>query len=283
MNPSQFSLGKCEIYGLRDGFFHLDGGAMFGVVPKTLWNKKCKADPENRIRMGLNSILVKTPEASILIETGAGAYLKKQFYDYYCIKREPDLMSGLDKLNVRVEEIDFVINTHLHFDHCGGNTQKNAQGEFIPVFPNAKYIIQRGEWQVAKNPGYRDGTSYMPQFFIPLEKSGHLVLVDGTAEICKGVEVMLASGHTKYHQCILIQTGAGCVFFLGDMVPTSAHVGLSYIMSYDLYPVETLENKKKYFDRGIEEDWVFAFNHDAEYFFGKISKEKFKYIFQPLY
>ena len=282
MNPSQISLGKCEIYGLRDGFFHLDGGAMFGVVPKTLWNKKCKADSENRIKMGLNSILVKTPEALILIETGAGAYLKKQFYDYYCIKREPDLLSGLDKLNITVEDIDFVINTHLHFDHCGGNTKKNEQGEFVPAFPRAKYIIQQGEWQVAQNPGYRDGTSYMPQFFMPLEKSGQLVLIDGAAEICRGVEVMLASGHTKYHQCVLIHTDAGGVFFLGDMVPTSAHVGLSYIMSYDLYPVETLENKKIYFDRGIAEDWIFAFNHDAENFFGKVTQEGSKYKFHPL-
>lgn len=282
MNPTQLSFGKYEIFGLRDGFFHLDGGAMFGVVPKALWSKKCKADSENRIKMGLNSLLVKTPEALILIETGAGAYLKKQFYDYYSIKRDPDLLSGLNELDIGAEEIDFVINTHLHFDHCGGNTQKNTQGEFVPAFPNAKYIIQRGEWQVAKNPGYRDGTSYMPRFFMPLEKSGYLVLVDGTEEICKGVEVMLASGHTKYHQCILIRTDEGCVFFLGDMVPTSAHVGLSYIMSYDLYPVETLKNKQKYFDRGIAEDWIFAFNHDAEVFFGKVTKEGSKYKFHPL-
>ena len=160
--------------------------------------------------------------------------------------------------------------------------KKNVSGEFVPVFPNAKYIIQRGEWQVAKNPGFRDRTSYMPQFFMPLEKSGHLILVDGTKEICKGVEVMLASGHTKYHQCVLIHTDEGGVFFLGDMVPTSAHVGLSYIMSYDLYPVETLENKKKYFERGIAEDWIFAFNHDAVHFFGKVTKERSKYRFQPL-
>jgi glyoxylase-like metal-dependent hydrolase (beta-lactamase superfamily II) len=282
MTLTQLTLGKFKIFGLRDGFFYLDGGAMFGVVPKTLWEKKCPADSENRIKMGLNSLLVQTPDTTVLIETGAGSYLKKQFYRYYSIERDPGLVSSLNELNYSVEDIDFVINTHLHFDHCGGNITKNEKGEYTPAFPKAKYIIQKGEWQVAQKPGFRDGASYLPHLFVPLEKSGQLCLVNGTAEVCKGVKVLPAPGHTKYHQCVLIETDEGCVFFLGDMIPMSAHVGLSYVMSYDLYPVETMENKKKYLDRGIKEDWIFAFNHDPVNFFGKIIKEKSKYRFKPI-
>ena len=282
MTIDRISLGKFEIYGLRDGFFFLDGGAMFGVVPKTLWEKKFPADEKNRIKLALNSILIKTAKELILVETGIGGNLDPKFYDYYSVERKPGLVLSLEKLGYQAEDIDLVVNTHLHFDHCGGNTSKNEKGEDAPTFPKARYIIQKGEWEDALHPSERDKASYLEQNFLPLEKYGLLQLVDGNKEISEGVEVIVVPGHTSRHQCLKVSTGGKVFFFLGDLVPTSAHVGLSYIMSYDLFPQQTLENKREYFEQAIEEDWILAFNHDPEHFFGKVKKVNNKYVFQAL-
>jgi glyoxylase-like metal-dependent hydrolase (beta-lactamase superfamily II) len=282
MTIDRISLGQFEIYGLRDGFFFLDGGAMFGVVPKTLWEKKFPADEKNRIKLSLNSILIKTAKELILVETGIGGDLDPKFYDYYSVERKPGLVLSLEKLGYQAEDIDLVVNTHLHFDHCGGNTSKNEKGEDAPTFPKARYIIQKGEWEDALHPSERDKASYLEQNFLPLERHGLLQLVDGNKEISEGVEVIVVPGHTSRHQCLKVSTGGKVFFFLGDLVPTSAHVGLSYIMSYDLFPQQTLENKREYFDQAIEEDWILAFNHDPEHFFGKVKKVNNKYTFEPL-
>ena len=282
MTIDRISLGKFEIYGLRDGFFFLDGGAMFGVVPKTLWEKKFPADEKNRIKLALNSILIKTAKELILVETGIGGDLDPKFYDYYSVERKLGLVLSLEKLGYQAEDIDLVVNTHLHFDHCGGNTSKNEKGEDAPTFPKARYIIQKGEWEDALHPSERDKASYLEQNFLPLERHGLLQLVDGNMEISEGVEVIVVPGHTSRHQCLKVSTGGKVLFFLGDLVPTSAHVGLSYIMSYDLFPKQTLENKRGYFDQAIEEDWILAFNHDPEHFFGKVEKVNNKYTFEPL-
>jgi len=282
MTIDRISLGQFEIYGLRDGFFFLDGGAMFGVVPKTLWEKKFPADEKNRIKLALNSILIKTAKELILVETGIGGDLDPKFNDYYSVERKPGLVLSLEKLGYQGEDIDLVVNTHLHFDHCGGNTSKNEKGEDAPTFPKARYIIQKGEWEYALHPSQRDKASYLEQNFLPLEKHGLLQLVDGNKEISEGVEVIVVPGHTSRHQCLKISTGGKVCFFLGDLVPTSAHVGLSYIMSYDLFPQQTLENKRVYFEQAIEEDWILAFNHDPEHFFGKVKKVNNKYTFEAL-
>jgi glyoxylase-like metal-dependent hydrolase (beta-lactamase superfamily II) len=282
MTIDRISLGQFEIYGLRDGFFHLDGGAMFGVVPKTLWEKKFPADKKNRIRLALNSILIKTAKDLILVETGIGSDLDPKFYDYYSVERKPGLVPSLEKLGYQAEDVDFVINTHLHFDHCGGNTYKGEKGEDLPTFSKARYVIQKGEWDYALQPTERDKPSYLEHNFLPLEKHGLLQLVDGNKEISEGVEVIVVPGHTSRHQCVKATSEGEVLFFLGDLVPTSAHVGLSYIMSYDLFPQETLESKKKFFNQAIEGDWILAFNHDPEHFFGKVKKAKNKYTFEPL-
>jgi glyoxylase-like metal-dependent hydrolase (beta-lactamase superfamily II) len=282
MTIDRISLDQFEIYGLRDGFFFLDGGAMFGIVPKTLWEKKFPADEKNRIKLALNSILIKTAKELILVETGIGGDLDPKFYDYYSVERKPGLVLSLEKLGYQAEDIDLVVNTHLHFDHCGGNTSKNEKGEDAPTFPKARYIIQKGEWEYALHPSERDKASYLEQNFLPLEKHGLLQLVDGNKEISGGVEVVVVPGHTSRHQCVKVSSGEKVFFFLGDLVPTSAHVGLSYIMSYDLSPQETLESKKRYFEQAIEEDWILAFNHDPEHFFGKVKKVNNKYTFEPL-
>ena len=282
MTTSKITLGEFEIYGLRDGFFYLDGGAMFGVVPKILWERKYPADSNNRIKLGLNCLLVVTKDSRILIETGIGAYLSPRHYKYYSVVRNPGLVPSLKNLGFTVNDIDFVINTHLHFDHCGGNICKNDAGELVPTFPQARYIIQKKEWETGLFPSARDKPSYLKQLFLPLEKAGSVRLVEGDTELVKGVKVVMAPGHTAFHQCVKMESEGSTLFFLGDMVPTSAHVSLPYIMSYDLFPLETLQNKEKYFDRAIAEQWIVALNHDPEHYFGRISKKHGKYAFMSL-
>lgn len=282
MTIDKIILGQFTIHAIREGFFYLDGGAMFGVVPKSLWEKKSPADSRNRIKLGLNSLLIQTPKHTILIETGMGTQLDPKFYDFYSVELDPGLLPSLQRLGLRAEDIDFVINTHLHFDHCGGNTYKNDKGEFVPTFPEAAHIIQEGEWENAIHPNLRDRPSYLKQNFVPLEKHRVLRLVQGDTTISEGVDVVLAPGHTAWHQCVKVHSGNKVLFYLGDMVPTSAHMGLSYIMSYDTLPLVTLENKVKYFEQALEKDWVLAFNHDPIHFFGKVQKRQDKYIYTPL-
>ncbi len=282
MTPDCLLLGECIVSGLRDGFFFLDGGAMFGVVPKTLWEKKCPADSQNRIRLGLNSLLVKTPETIVVVETGIGPKLDHKLSGIYCIERNPGLLGALAALGIKPEDIGFVINTHLHFDHCGGNTIVNEDGRVVPAFPRARYIIQRGEWEWANHPHEREKGSYLADNFRPLAEYGLLDLVDGDATVTPGIDVMLAPGHTARHQCVRVRSGGKTLVYLGDLVPTSMHIRLAYGMSYDLQPLENLESKKKLYEQAIAEDWILAFVHDPVHYFGKVKKTKFKFEFQPL-
>lgn len=282
MTVDKITLGNVTIYGLRDGFFYLDGGSMFGVVPKVLWEKIYTPDEQNRIKMGLNSILVQSEHHLVLVETGIGPGLDEKLSRFYSVEREPGLMGEIKNLGFAPDDVDYVINTHLHFDHCGGNTHRDERGEWVPAFPNARYIVQKGEWDYAMNPCGRDKPSYMRHHFVPLEAQGCLQLVEGDTRITPVVEVLMASGHTSHHQCVKISSGSEVLCFLGDMVPMSAHTGLSYIMSYDLYPLETLANKKKYFDLATAGDWIVALVHDARFYFGKIIIRDHKYVFVPL-
>ncbi len=281
MTIDKIAFGQFEIHGLRDGFFRLDGGAMFGVVPKPLWEKKFPSDDQNRIRLALNSFLIKKSDSLILIETGIGGDLDQKIFKYYSVEREPGLVGSLQRLGFQAGDIDIVINTHLHFDHCGGNTYTNEKGEIVPTFPKAKYIIQKEEWEYALAPTERDRPSYLKQNFLPLKKHGQLQLVDGNTEITQGIETVRIPGHTSSHQCVKVQSSGKTFFFLGDLVPTTGHIGLPYIMSYDLFPQETLENKKKVFDQAIKEDWILGFNHDPDHFFGQVEKVEDKYRFKP--
>jgi|Deesub1362B_J571_1020462.scaffolds.fasta_scaffold00756_5 glyoxylase-like metal-dependent hydrolase (beta-lactamase superfamily II) len=275
-------IGKFNVYGLTDGTFLLDGGAMFGVVPKVLWEKKMPADFKNRILLSLNSILIDTGNELILVETGIGRKLNEKFIDIYGIKKNSDLIKSINKYNFTPKDVNFVINTHLHFDHCGGNTFQDEKRVIRPTFSNAKYIIQKGEWEHALSPNERDKASYLKENFLPLREFSQLELINGEKEIVPGVKVDVVPGHTKYHQCVFVTSENESLIFLGDLIPTTTHINLPYIMSYDLYPVETLENKKKILDKAAKEGWVLSFNHDPKYFFGRVKFEEEKFKFIPL-
>lgn len=275
MSREHLAVGKFEIYALREGFFYLDGGAMFGVVPKVLWEKKVPADSLNRICLATNSLLVRSPEATVLVETGLGTKLPSKFYDHYAIELKPGLKGALREIGVLPEDVDFVINTHLHFDHCGSNTEVEEE-KVVPAFPRARYFVQQGEWEAALNPNERDRASYLAENFLPLAE--RVVLVKGDVEIIPGVRIVLTPGHTAHHQSVVISDAGKAVFFAGDLIPTAAHVGLPYIMSYDLYPVDTLNTKRKWLELAAEEGWLIAYVHDPKHFFSRVKKEKDKFV-----
>jgi glyoxylase-like metal-dependent hydrolase (beta-lactamase superfamily II) len=279
MTTQHVRLGGYDVFGLREGFFQLDGGAMFGVVPKTLWEKLCPADEKNRIRLGLNSLLVRTADAVVLVETGIGTKMDQKFTGIYCVQTKPGLTAALAEAGFKTGDVNFVVNTHLHFDHCGGNTYRDEAGRLRPTFPNARYIIQKGEWDEARHPNEREKSSYLPENFLPLEEAGVLGLVDGDREIAPGVEVVVSPGHTRRHQSVRVRSQGQTLFFLGDLVPTAAHISLAYIMSYDLYPVQTLETRRALYEQAIAGDWLLAFVHDPVHFFGKVRRRNSRYEF----
>ncbi len=281
MSVREVRLGDVRILGFRDGFFSLDGGAMFGVVPKVLWSKRYPADGENRITLALNSFLIQAGGRNILVETGVGERLTDKLRALYAVSREESLPQALVREGIRPEEIDIVVNTHLHFDHCGGNMGTAADGTLEPVYPRAAYLIARGEWEDALHPNERDKGSYLQENFLPLERLGRLRLVEGEEEAAPGVRIVPTPGHTRHHQSVKIENEAGTVFLLGDLVPTSAHVRTSYVMSYDLFPLETMRQKKKFFDEGIAGGWIFGFIHDPRHYFGFVDKKDFHYEFRP--
>jgi glyoxylase-like metal-dependent hydrolase (beta-lactamase superfamily II) len=256
-------LGEIEVRLLGDGTFRLDGGAMFGVIPKPLWEKKSPADERNRILMAMNILLIRAAGKWILVETGAGDKWDAKRRDIYAVGDANRLPERLAGAGVAPEKIDIVLNTHLHFDHCGWNTRMK-DGRAVPTFANAEYIVQRGEFEHASSPSDRDRASYMTENFLPMRETGQWKLLDGPGEIVPGIEVFVVPGHNANMQCVKISGGGKTVFFLADLVPTAAHIGYVWIMGYDLYPLTTLENKKKWLPMAAREGWTVIFGHEPK-------------------
>lgn len=253
-------LGELEFYILNDGLFRLDGGAMFGVIPRPMWERVAHPDDRNRITLAMNSLLIRAAGKWILVETGAGDKWDAKRRDIYAFEGR-GLPQQLAERGVRPEQIDVVVNTHLHFDHCGGNTQM-ADGKPTPAFPNARYIVQRGEFEHARRPTERDRASYFPENFEPIAASGQWELIDDEREIASGVELLLAPGHTKEMMIVRLSGGGQSAVFLADLVPTTAHIPDPWIMGFDLYPLTTLENKKKWLPEIARQGWLALFGHD---------------------
>jgi glyoxylase-like metal-dependent hydrolase (beta-lactamase superfamily II) len=255
-------LGDLEFTIVGDGGFRLDGGAMFGVVPKPLWEKRIRGDERNRIQLGMNCVLVRTAGKTVLIETGAGDKMDSKLRDIYAIEEGPRLLDRLAEHGVAPNRVDIVVNTHLHFDHCGWNT-RIVNGRAVPTFPNAQYFLQRGELEHAKAPNERDRASYMPDNFLPVEAAGQFVLLGGDGHIAPGIELIRVPGHNADMQCVRLSGGGGSAFCFVDLVPTIAHLSFPWIMGYDLYPMQTLENKKKWIPEVARTGALAIFAHDA--------------------
>ena len=266
----RITLGDFELTAVSDGTYRLDGGAYFGVVPKVLWERKLKADERNRVRSGLNSVVVRTGEHTILIETGIGNKLSEKMSAIY--GQPAKLLDNLAAAGVAPEDVDIVINSHLHFDHCGWNTLRQ-NGKIVPAFPRAKYYAQEGEWRHA-HEGQRDAVSYMTENYDPLVESGQMRLLKGDCEIVPGISVKVFPGHTRDMQAIMIQSGGQTACYISDLIPTSAHLELNWVMGFDLYPVESIESRKRYYAEAIPGKWLTMFTHDPDVAWGYVQKDE---------
>ena len=268
----RFSLGDLELISLCDGFIGLDGGAMFGTVPKPLWEQKAPPDGRNRITLAMRPLIVRGAR-TMIIDAGLGDKENAKFEDIYGVERERNLEQTLADAGLTVDDIDIVLASHLHFDHAGGFTVRDAAGRVRPRFPRAQYIVRRGEWEDATHPHERNRASYLPDNYVPLAEAGVLQLVDEDATIMPGVKVRRTGGHTMHHQMVLIESGGRTAAFVADMMPTTAHLPLAWIMGYDLYPMDTLAAKKAFVPDAIAHETLVFFEHDPAIAAGHIREE----------
>jgi glyoxylase-like metal-dependent hydrolase (beta-lactamase superfamily II) len=273
-------LGRFQIDIFSDGTFKLDGGAMFGVVPKVFWEKVKAADGLNRIEMDMNCLLIRDADHVVLVETGAGTKMSDKMRGIYGIERPPQLLGELAKRGVRPEDVTLVVNTHLHFDHSGGNTRRDG-GALVATFPRASYVFQRLEWIDALQPNERTHASYDPDDFAPLEAAGKLELIDEAVEILPGIRLDRVQGHTRGTQTVRVTDGKRTLFFSADFMADRHHLPLPWIAAMDLFPLDTLEAKRTILTRAVEERWIVGFTHDLPRF-GNVTSVDGKYQFTEL-
>ena len=271
----RYRVGDLELISLFDGFFKLDGGAMFGVVPRTMWEKKTQPDDRNRILLGMRPLVVRG-NRTMLIDAGLGDKDDAKFHEIYGVDRSRSLDITLAEAGLRPEDIDIVLASHLHFDHCGGFTYRDASGKVRPKFPRAQYVVRRGEWEDAQHTVERNRASYLPDNYMPLADAGVLQLVDEDQTIMPGVRVKRTGGHCMHHQIIYIESGGKSAVFAADLVPTTAHLENAWVMGYDMYPMDTLAAKKAFFADVIANDTLVLFEHDPVVAAGYIREDKGK-------
>ncbi len=273
--------GDFELTTLSDGFFGLDGGAMFGVVPKPLWEKRAPADARNRIRLGLRPLLVRSGATLAIIDTGIGDKMDAKATDIYAIDRTRHLDHALASAGVSAADITAVIATHLHFDHFGGSTAREGE-RLVPRFPNARYLVPRGDWQDATHPHERNRASYLPENFLPLEQAGVLDLVESDTEVLPGITLVRTGGHARYHHLVRIDSRGRRACFVADLIPTTAHLDPAWIMGYDLYPMDTLAYKKQFVADAVVGEWLVFFEHDPQIPAGVIREKDGKRFVEPV-
>jgi glyoxylase-like metal-dependent hydrolase (beta-lactamase superfamily II) len=271
-------IGKWQVHAIQAGGQKLDGGAMFGVVPKPLWERRIAPDERNRIQLGMRCILVEHESGLVLIDTGAGNKENEKFHDIYGVENRgkngaTQLEDGLRDLRVQPSDVSLVINTHLHFDHAGGNTTRTADGRTVPTFPNARYVVQAGEYEFATHTNERTAASYFPHNFVPIYERGRFEFVQGEREVVTGITVVPTPGHVPYLQGIRLEADGEVAFYVNDLVPTTAHLPLPWIMGYDLEPLVTLETKRRILTRAAEEGWLIVFEHDAKVPWSRITHD----------
>ena len=268
-------IGDLTVHAIQAGGQRLDGGAMFGVVPKPLWEKRIAPDERNRIQLGMRCLLIEHPSGPILVDTGSGNKENEKFNDIYGIENKGAdggtmLEDGLREIGVPREDVAIVINTHLHFDHAGGNTRHTPEGKLEITFPKARYVVKRGEYDYATHTNERTAASYFERNYTPLEVSKQIDFVSREKEIVKGIRVVPTPGHTPFHQSVLIESAGERAFYLGDLVPTHAHLPLPWIMGYDVEPLVTLETKRRILKQAVDEHWLLIFEHDAMVPWGRV-------------
>jgi glyoxylase-like metal-dependent hydrolase (beta-lactamase superfamily II) len=263
--------GEFELQVIHENRFWIDGGAMFGVVPRVLWETMARPDGRNRIALQANLLLVRTPQKNILVETGLGDAIPEKWRINYGVEGPSQMLGQLRQIGLDPLDIDVVILTHLHFDHAGGCIHiKN--GDFTPIFPAARHVVQLQEWEDALAPDQRSRASYMKDLLLPLDRGGLLQLIEGSSEIVPGIQVVNTGGHTRGHQVVLIASGGKQALYTGDLIPTRSHLKIPYIAGVDLFPLETMRQKEKMIQRAVEESWLILFGHDTEIDGGYLSR-----------
>jgi glyoxylase-like metal-dependent hydrolase (beta-lactamase superfamily II) len=258
-------VGDYRVEIIPDTEFHLDGGAMFGVIPRNLWSRVCPPDDQNRIRMNMNCVFIDTGREKILIETGIGDKWSPKLTEMYGITRQRSLAESLRlKTGITAEDVTVVVNTHLHFDHAGGNTTLDESNRPVPSFPNARYFVSSSELEHAEHPSERDRASYLQENWIPLRASEQLEEKPSDYEVAPGLQMETWPGHNRSMQCWRLSSGSQTLFGFADLVPMRAHVSYPWIMGYDLYPLETLASKKVLLPQAAREGWLCLFYHDPE-------------------
>jgi len=295
----RLTLGDFELSVFSDGTYPLDGGAFFGVVPKVMWSRKVAADARNYVTTGLNSLLIRTGKQTVLVETGMGNKLSDRMIKFY--GQPAQLLDNLAAGGIAPEDVDIVINSHLHFDHCGWNTLRDKNGKIVPTFPRAKYYAPEGEWQYARHPSERDSISFISENYDSLVESGQMTLLKGGEEIVPGISVQTFPGHTAHMQAVILNghpgsgtTGKGTASavpmsekneralapegtiacYISDLIPTTAHIDLTWGMSFDLYPLQTIESKKRYYAQAIPQKWLTVFTHDPKTPWAYVEKDE---------
>jgi len=275
----RYQVGDLELISLFDGYIRLDGGAMFGVVPRTLWEKQAPPDDRGRILLAMRPLVVRGVR-TMLIDAGLGGKDDAKFHDIYGVDRSRTLDMTLAEAGLRPEDIDIVLASHLHFDHCGGFTYRDAGGAIRPKFPRAQYVIRRGEWEDATHTHERNRASYLPDNYVPLAGAGVLQLVDDDMTIMPGVRVKRTGGHCMHHQIIYIESKGETAIFAADLVPTTAHLPNPWIMGYDLYPMDTLAAKKAFFADVAAKNALVFFEHDPSVAAAHIREDKGKRTYE---
>lgn len=271
----RFTVGDLELISLTDGCFRLDGGSMFGTVPKPLWEKKTPVDARNRITLAMRPLIVRGTR-TMIIDAGLGGKESEKFHEIYGVDRARSLDRTMAEAGISPEDIDIVLASHLHFDHAGGFTYRDASGRIRPTFPRAQYIVRRGEWEDANHPHQRNRASYLADNYVPLAEAGVLQLVDDDVTVMPGVKVRRTGGHTMHHQMVLIESNGKTAAYVADMMPTTAHVPDVWIMGYDLYPMDTLGAKKQFAKEAMEKDILVFFAHDPVIAAGYIREQEGK-------
>lgn len=266
------NLGSTTINIVSDGTMLMDGGCIFGQIPKAQWEMQVKPDRRNRIRLGINTLLVQTPKLNILIDTGAGSKRQEKLKDAYGLNGNK-LHRGLKNLGLTARDIDVVILSHLHFDHCGGCTKLDRSGNAVPTFPKARFLIQRDCWEEANNPNDRYKNHFFEDDFLPLEEKGLVEFLDGDCEIIPGVKVKVANGPSQGHQIVLIERGSEKLAYVSDLIPTPYHLPLAYIPAMDEHPNETLVQKKEILNMVTDGGWLVIFGHGHEHRSGYVQQK----------
>jgi len=278
---ARYTIGELELISFSDGFFRLDGGAMFGIVPRTVWASRFPPDERNRVRLAIRPLVVRGVR-TLLVDAGIGDKDNDRFRDLYGLERTGHLDRALAAAGLRPADIDIVLATHLHFDHAGGFTVRDASGKLRPRFPRARYVVRRGEWEDATHLHERNRGSYLADDFLPLAEAGVLELVDEDQTIMPGVRVKRTGGHSMHHQMIWIESGGKRAAYPADLMPTAAHVGAAWIMGIDLHPVDTLAAKQAFLAEAARDHALVLIDHDPNMAAGYVVEEHGKFRLAPV-